>query len=46
MSNSVESKGGNSQGLAGCGVPRLKKRTRHWCNHGLEGSMATALFID
>lgn len=27
-------------------VPPLKKRTRHWCNHGWSGSMAYALFID
>lgn len=27
-------------------VPPLKKRTRHWCNHGWSGSMATALLTD
>lgn len=27
-------------------VPPLKKRTRHWCNHGWSGLMAYALFID
>lgn len=27
-------------------VPPLKKRTRHWCNHGWSGSMANALFTD
>lgn len=32
--------------ICGRASPRLKKRTRHWCSHGLEGSIATALFID
>ncbi|TNN51062.1 hypothetical protein EYF80_038743 [Liparis tanakae] len=27
-------------------LPPLKKRTRHWCSHGLEGSMVTARLID